>query len=364
MTACDVFPPHLRHSIRPLGSVAGITRRAALRLSRTYRLTVLGDVIGADGRIDLAPVDGSGDQELKDAVSKALLALIASVTKASSGFVSASELLVESSGSALKTFQENLDALFGGPGIPLGTITEIAGKAGLGKTQICLQLCATVQVPAELGGLGGRAVYLDTEGDFCGERMAEVGEATKRDVLAALQTQERNAFEDHVFTDSVFYKRIQSLEDLVKVVCSLEDDIIKKRPGIRLVVVDSIAYHFRYLDDEVKEYAADFKKRTPKLYRIAQILGRIAHEYGIAVVLTNQMTTKFQGKGALSTGRETPCLGKSWSHCSTQRVILSRHPSADHIRVARLAKSPITDTVGPRSVAPYCITPDGIRDLE
>ena len=261
MTACDVFPPHLRHSIRPLGSVAGITRRAALRLSRTYRLTVLGDVIGADGRIDLAPVDGSGDQvghskssqsnlldmyvllqcpyfsyesvlsfescisspkpclistqELKDAVSKALLALIASVTKASSGFVSASELLVESSGSALKTFQENLDALFGGPGIPLGTITgdtfnvqtqtrraptllillsEIAGKAGLGKTQICLQLCATVQVcisyliaklerirehmlsqvPAELGGLGGRAVYLDTEGDFCGERMAEV----------------------------------------------------------------------------------------------------------------------------------------------------------------------------------------------
>ena len=31
-----------------------------------------------------------------------------------------------------------------------------------------------LQVPAELGGLGGRAVYLDTEGDFCGERMAEV----------------------------------------------------------------------------------------------------------------------------------------------------------------------------------------------
>ena len=56
---------------------------------------------------------------------------------------------------------------------------EIAGKAGLGKTQICLQLCATVQVPAELGGLGGRAVYLDTEGDFCGERMAEVRSCVK-----------------------------------------------------------------------------------------------------------------------------------------------------------------------------------------
>ena len=44
-------------------------------------------------------------------------------TQASSGFVSASDLLAASSGTALRTFQENLDALFGGPGIPLGTIT-------------------------------------------------------------------------------------------------------------------------------------------------------------------------------------------------------------------------------------------------
>ena len=40
-----------------------------------------------------------------------------------SGFVSGSELLEPSSCSALRTFQENLDALLGGPGIPLGTIT-------------------------------------------------------------------------------------------------------------------------------------------------------------------------------------------------------------------------------------------------
>ena len=51
---------------------------------------------------------------------------------------------------------------------------------------------------------------------------------------------------------SIIIVVFQSLEDLVKVVCNLEDDIIKKRPGIRLVVVDSIAYHFRYVDDEVK----------------------------------------------------------------------------------------------------------------
>ena len=84
MSRCDVFPPHLRNSIRPLGSVPGITRRAALRLCRTYRLTVLADVIDADGRVDLVLINDDGDQELKDAVSKALLALLATATKVKS----------------------------------------------------------------------------------------------------------------------------------------------------------------------------------------------------------------------------------------------------------------------------------------
>ena len=34
-------------------------------------------------------------------------------------------------------------------------ITEITGESSSGKTQICLQLCLSVQLPQELGGLGG-----------------------------------------------------------------------------------------------------------------------------------------------------------------------------------------------------------------
>ena len=37
--------------------------------------------------------------------------------------------------------------------------------------------------------------------------------------------------------------------------------------------------------------AGDPMKRTPMLFRIAQTLARIAHEYGIAVVVTNQGQT-------------------------------------------------------------------------
>ena len=34
-------------------------------------------------------------------------------------------------------------------------ITEIAGESASGKTQLCMQLCLTVQLPLQLGGLNG-----------------------------------------------------------------------------------------------------------------------------------------------------------------------------------------------------------------
>ena len=45
---------------------------------------------------------------------------------------------------------------------------------------------------------------------------------------------------------------MQSLEELLRAVRNLESDLIRKRSGIKLVVIDSIAYHFRYVEDEAK----------------------------------------------------------------------------------------------------------------
>lgn len=47
-----------------------------------------------------------------------------------------------------------IDAVLCG-GLLLQSITEIAGVSAAGKTQICLQLCLTVQLPLEAGGLAG-----------------------------------------------------------------------------------------------------------------------------------------------------------------------------------------------------------------
>ena len=47
-----------------------------------------------------------------------------------------------------------MDARLGG-GLLTDGITEISGESGAGKTQLSLQLCLTVQLPVEKGGLGG-----------------------------------------------------------------------------------------------------------------------------------------------------------------------------------------------------------------
>ena len=74
----SAFPPRLRNSRRPLGSVPGISRTAARRLRRAHGLSALADVVGADGRA-LVPV--RDDENLRETVSEAVEALLASVTK-------------------------------------------------------------------------------------------------------------------------------------------------------------------------------------------------------------------------------------------------------------------------------------------
>jgi DNA repair protein RadA len=66
-----------------------------------------------------------------------------------------------------------LDKLLGG-GIESQSITEFYGEYGSGKSQICHQLCVNVQLPSEQGGLGGAALYIDTENTFRTERIFQM----------------------------------------------------------------------------------------------------------------------------------------------------------------------------------------------
>ena len=68
-----------------------------------------------------------------------------------------------------------LNSILGG-GLETGSITEMYGEFRCGKTQLCHTLCVTCQLPIDMGGGEGKALYIDTEGTFRPQRLVQIAE--------------------------------------------------------------------------------------------------------------------------------------------------------------------------------------------
>ncbi|KAM6118669.1 DNA repair protein RAD51 homolog 3 isoform 3-T4 [Phoenicopterus ruber ruber] len=213
------------------------------------------------------------------------------------------------------TFCSALDNVLGG-GVQLTKITEICGAPGVGKTQLCMQLAVDVQIPECFGGVAGEAVFIDTEGSFMVDRVADIATACvqhcqliaeahqEEDHLKALETFSLESILSHIY-----YFRCRDYIELLAQVYLLPD-FLSEHSKVRLVVVDGIAFPFRH-DFE------DLSLRTRLLNGLAQQLIIIANDHKAAVVLTNQMTTRIgQSQSTL-----VPALGESWGHAATVRLI-------------------------------------------
>ena len=73
----------------------------------------------------------------------------------------------------ITTGSKSFNELMGG-GMETQSIVELYGEFGSGKTQVAHQLAVNVQLPEEMGGLGGSAVIIDTENTFRPERIAQM----------------------------------------------------------------------------------------------------------------------------------------------------------------------------------------------
>ena len=218
----------------------------------------------------------------------------------------------------------------------LGAVTELVGEAGSGKTQLCLQLAvnAFLSHPG-----GGQTLILDCDGRLCPERLVEM-------------------CPDHVdhkaLLDSVLILRCRTLPDL----CSAVDllmAVVRERKGVKLVVVDSIAWHFRC------GWEGDYLARTGVMFRIVQQLHSVAGKRGVAAVVTNHMTTRIEnGTGS---GEMVPALGDSWRSAVTCRMVMryDRQEEGGGGRSVELDKCPWSRT-GRR--ARVVIREEGIRDIE
>ncbi|KAF7645703.1 hypothetical protein LDENG_00199490 [Lucifuga dentata] len=249
---------------------------------------------------------------------------------------------------SIVTFCSALDAALGG-GLPVRKTTELCGVPGVGKTQLCLQVAVDAQIPECFGGVGGQAVYVDTEGSFVVQRFVDLAAAAVRHCSLLAEDDEQRAamttFTVETILSNLFVVRCHDYVELLAEVYLLPD-FLSQHPKVRLLVIDSIASPFRQLFDELSQ-------RTRLLNGLAQQLISMATIHNIAVVITNQMTTKlWNGQSQL-----VPALGEKWGHAATQRLLLHW---AGGRRLASILKSP--DHM--ETTVQYQITTDGFRDID
>lgn len=236
-----------------------------------------------------------------------------------------------------------LDDMLGG-GVETQSITEIYGEFGAGKSQVTHQLSVNVQLPSEVGGLGGSAIFVDSEDTFRPERIDEMVRGLEDEVIAAAMDDREiegepsdedaleelvQSFLDHIHVAKAFNSNHQILlAEKAKEIASEHED---SEYPVRLLCVDSLTAHFR------AEYVGrgELASRQQKLNKHLHDLDRVGNLYNAAVVVTNQV----QSNPDSFFGDPTkPIGGNILGHKSTFRIYLRK--SKANKRIVKLVDAP------------------------
>ncbi len=264
-------------------------------------------------------------------------------------FVDAFEIMERQKDSPAFTYGiKSLDALttideLGVAGVRLGETVEFFGPFRSGKSQLCHQLCVTVQLPLELGGVDKKAVFVDTEGTFSPSRIKAIHANLQKELGW------EKKFED-VLRD-ITYARAYNSDHQMALVERLLELLYNRKDEYGVVVLDSATAHFR------AEYAGrgTLAERQQTINYHLSTLGRVADTYNVAVAITNQV----QSNPAAFFGDPTqPAGGNILGHWAFTRFYLRK--SKGEKRIIRVFDSPYL----PESEAVFAITPDGCVDVE
>lgn len=280
-----------------------------------------------------SPLELSNAAEIGDETAGKII--IAARGKMKMGFESASSWMKKRENiGRITTGSKTLDDLLGG-GVETQAITEAHGAFGSGKSQLAHQLAVNVQLPKEKGGLGGKAIFIDTEQTFRPERIKDMAEGLGLDSKKAL---------DNVFAARAYNSDHQML------LAEKAEELIKEH-NIKLIVVDSITASFR------SDYTGmgTLANRQQKLNKHLHKLQRLADVYNLSIYITNQVMAR---PDIMFGDPTTPIGGHILGHQATYRLYLRK--SKDVKRIARLIDSPSL----PEGEAIFKVVKEGVRDME
>ena len=238
---------------------------------------------------------------------------------------------------------EEVDELLGG-GTETQSITEVYGEFGSGKSQITHELCVTVQLPEEHGGLEGSAIFVDSEDTFRPERIDDMVRGLDDEIIAA--TMEQREIEGEPGEDDAMEELVEDFLDKIHVAKAFNSnhqillaekakDLAAEHEDsewpVRLLNVDSLTAHFR------AEYVGrgELADRQQKLNKHLHDLMRIGDLYNTAVVVTNQVQSN---PDAFFGDPTKPIGGNILGHTSTFRIYLRK--SKGNKRIVRLVDAP------------------------
>lgn len=329
----------MKMSSRKLRRVADIRPEIVERLAR-HRIVSCKDVLQKN-HLELLKFTGASYKEVLDiqvTVGKAIVPKVQTALE-----------LFERSGhqqSFLPTSLDDLDKKLHG-GLTCGTITEIAGPAGCGKTQFCIMLSVLATLPRDRGGLDAGVIYIDTEAAFSATRLIEMASSRFPDLFGTNESLLQLSERIHVYWEST----CSSLWDRLQ---RLEEEVISKH--VKLIILDSVASLVRKEFDS--RVSRNLSERTALLSKEAAILKYLAETFHIPVVVTNQITTRFVNAGSSSRSMAfqdvdgadaepddddshhvTAALGNTWSHAVNTRLIVQYVD--EKFRQILISKSPV-----------------------
>jgi RecA/RadA recombinase len=204
-----------------------------------------------------------------------------------------------------------LDKLLGG-GIAAGTITDIFGPSGTGKTQIALQICVN-------SIKDGKIIYQDTSGGFRPERI--------------LQLIKSKFFNDKLL-DKIMVARVTNVAEQIDYV----NKISEVNPT--LLVIDSITDLFTF---EYSRESNSLEKHV-KFIEYMHMLGMLAIRKKISIVVTNTVRQSDES--------ERESLDKSISMFTHKKIRLAKS--------GQKFMAEVLPSFGYKKVISYKITSEGV----